>query len=237
MGKYKAVLFDMDGTLLPMEHKVFMNGYFKMILGVFSSFGDDANTVFAGFMKGIEAMNSTDGSQSNKETFWKVFSKHISGNVDDYMRASDEFYYGDFVKAKQFTSGNLLAKRAVELARGNGRKVALATNPMFPRHAQLERISWVGLGEQDFDLVTDYDSDSHVKPQKEYYLSVCQRLGVAPKECLMIGNDESDDMMGASMAGMDCFLVTDCLIPCDTYHWEGERGTFEELIEKLENLD
>ena len=53
----------------------------------------------------------------------------------------------------------------------------------------------------------------------------------------MIGNDESDDMMGASAVGMDCFLVTDYLITCDTYKWEGECGTFEQLIDKLTALN
>ena len=237
MSKYKAILFDMDGTLVPMDHKTFMRGYFKLILGVLSSFGDDANTLFAGFMKGIEAMNNTDGSKSNKQTFWDTFSRYIKGDVEEYIRAADEFYYGDFVKAKQFTEENPLAKRAVELARGNGRQVALATNPMFPLHAQLARLSWVGLGADDFDLITDYDSDNHTKPQKEYYLSVCERLGVKPEECLMVGNDERDDMMGASLAGIDCFLITDCLIPCDGYRWEGERGTFAQLVKKLEEID
>lgn len=237
MKKYRAILFDMDGTLLPMEHKVFMHGYFKMILGVLSSFGDDPNKLFEGFLKGIDAMNNTDGSMNNKETFWNVLKDYVSGDICEYMRKSDEFYYGDFERARSFTSENPLAVKAVELAHMWDRKVVLATNPMFPRHAQLARIGWVGLSEADFDLVTDYESDSHTKPQKEYYLSVCERIGVLPEECLMIGNDERDDMMGAELAGMDGFLVTDCLIPSQEYTWKGERGSFLDLIDKLKNID
>ncbi len=237
MSKYKAILFDMDGTLLPMEHKVFMHGYFKMILGVLSSFGDDPKVLFDGFLKGIDAMSNTDGTVNNKEAFWGVFKNYINGDVNEYIRISDEFYHGDFEKAKAFTKENPLAVRAVELAHRNGRKVVLATNPMFPKHAQLARVGWVGLGEADFDLVTDYESDSHTKPQKEYYLSICERIGVAPEECLMVGNDERDDMMGAESAGMDGFLLTDCLIPAEGYRWSGERGSFLDLIDKLEKMD
>ena len=236
MSKFKAILFDMDGTLLPMDHKTFMHGYFKMILGALSSIGDDPKTLFDGFIKGIDAMSNTDGSVTNKEAFWNTFEKYIKGDVNEYVRVSDAFYYNEFEQAKRFTAENPLALKAVELAHRDGRKVVLATNPMFPRHALLARVSWVGLCENDFDLITDYESDSHTKPQKEYYLSICDRMGVRPEECLMIGNDESDDMMGASEAGMDCFLVTDCLIPCENYHWAGEKGTFLQLIDKLENL-
>lgn len=233
MSKYKAILFDMDGTLLPMEHKAFMHGYFKMILGVLSSFGDDPKVLFDGFLKGIERMNNNDGAVNNKEAFWGAFKNFISGDVSEYIRISDEFYYGDFEKARAFTSCNPLAARAVEFAHKNGRKVVLATNPMFPKHAQLARLGWAGLSEKDFDLITDYESDSHTKPQKEYYLSICERIGVAPEECLMIGNDERDDMMGAEAVGMDGFLLTDCLIPAEGYMWLGERGGFVELLEKL----
>ena len=237
MKKYKAILFDMDGTLLPMEHKTFMHGYFKLIMGVLSSFGDDPNKLFDGFLKGIDAMNNTDGSMTNKDAFWSVLKSYVSRDISEYIKISDEFYYGDFERARSFTSENPLAVKAVELARGNFRKVVLATNPVFPRHAQLARIGWVGLSENDFDLITDYESDSHTKPQKEYYLSICERIGVQPCECLMIGNDERDDMMGAELAGMDGFLVTDCLIPSREYTWKGERGSFSDLIDKLQNID
>ena len=230
---YDSMIFDMDGTLLPMEHKVFMHGYFKMILGVLSSFGDDPKVLFDGFLKGIEAMNNNDGAVNNKEAFWGVFKNFVSGDVSEYIRISDEFYYGEFENARAFTSYNPLAAKAVELARQNGKRVVLATNPMFPKHAQLARLGWAGLSEKDFDLITDYESDSHTKPQKEYYLSICERIGVAPEECLMIGNDERDDMMGAESAGMDGFLLTDCLIPAEGYTWQGERGGFTELLEKL----
>ena len=236
MKKYKAILFDMDGTLLPMDYKTFMYGYFKMIMGVLSSLGDDPKTVFEGFQRGIEAMSRNDGSRNNKEAFWEAFKNYITADVEEYIRLSDAFYYSDFEKAKQFTLENPLAKKAVELAHRCSEKVVLATNPMFPKHAQIARISWVGLDESDFALVTDYESDFYTKPQREYYLSICERIGVLPEECLMVGNDEKEDMMGAESAGMDGYLVTDCLIPSETYHWSGERGSFAQLLKKLGDM-
>ena len=52
----------------------------------------------------------------------------------------------------------------------------------------------------------------------------------------MIGNDELEDMYAASNAGMDCYLVTDCVIPSSEHPWEGPKGTFSEMVEMLKSL-
>lgn len=52
----------------------------------------------------------------------------------------------------------------------------------------------------------------------------------------MIGNDEGEDIAAASSIGMDCYLVTDCLVKKEGFLWQGQRGTFEEMIQMLEAL-
>ena len=129
-----------------------------------------------------------------------------------------------------------MAKDMIFAARANNRKVVLATNPVFPMAAQLERISWIGLEKSDFDLITSYENSNFCKPNPKYYLDICDKIGVAPENCLMIGNDESDDMKGASMAGMECFLVTDNRIISDSFIWTGERGSFEQALRMVEKI-
>ena len=94
-------------------------------------------------------------------------------------------------------------------------------------------MSWVGLAPEDFDLITSYESDSFCKPNPKYFLSICERLGVSPAECLLIGNDEEEDMHTASSVGMDCYLVTDCVIRREQCPWNGRSGTFAEMVEFL----
>ena len=53
----------------------------------------------------------------------------------------------------------------------------------------------------------------------------------------MVGNDENDDMYGASLVGMDSFLVTDCLIKSEKHPYSGKRGTFRELVDYLSSLE
>ena len=89
--------------------------------------------------------------------------------------------------------------------------MALATNPIFPAIATNERIRWAGLSTDDFELITTYENIGFCKPNPEYYSEVAERIGVAPEECIMVGNDVDDDMP-ASKLGMKVFLLTDCLI-------------------------
>ena len=70
---------------------------------------------------------------------------------------------------------------------------------------------WAGLTPTDFELYTTYENIGFCKPNPSYYLEITSRLNVAPEECLMVGNDVTEDM-AAKSAGMEVFLLTDCLI-------------------------
>ena len=233
MKKYDAILFDLDGTLLPMDMNVFMKEYFKNLCANLSYLGLDAKTLTDCVWAGTAAMVKNDGKRKNGEVFWKTFQSLVKTDLSEAKNTCDEFYTKDFNKVRAATGENPLAKTAVEAARKASPKVVLATNPFFPRVGQLTRISWIGLSEKDFDIITSYESDSYCKPNPMYYKSICERLGVEAENCLMIGNDVREDMKAASEAGFSAYLVTDCLIPCGDYLWNGPSGNFNQLLECL----
>lgn len=236
MKKYKAILFDMDGTLLPMDNAVFTKGYFKELAKKLSPIGIEPEKLVDSVWAGTKAMIKNDGSRPNFEIFWDVFRQVTEKDIAPFKDASDIFYSNDFANAKAYTSENPLAVKAIELAHKAAETVVCATNPLFPMNGQEMRLSWVGLKASDFDLVTSYETDSYCKPNPRYYETICERIGVAPEECLHIGNDELEDMYAASSVGMDCFLVTDSLIPSEEHPWQGKRGSFAELVEFLDKL-
>ena len=234
--KYKAILFDMDGTLLPMDMKAFTEGYFKLLYKKLRPLGIASEGFAGNIWKGVAAMVKNDGSCLNRDAFWRTFEE-LTGNTDPAVRqACLEFYSNEFREAKSLAGENPLARRAVETARRKAPLVALATNPLFPFEGQVTRMIWVGLAPSDFDLVTSYDTDCFCKPNPAYYTSVCERLGVSPEECLLIGNDENEDAHSASSLGMSCYLVTDTMVPWPGHPWEGPRGSFSEMIAMLEAL-
>ena len=111
--------------------------------------------------------------------------------------------------------------------------MVLATNPVFPSVATYARIAWAGLENEDFELITTYENIGYCKPNPDYYTEIAKRIGVDPSECLMVGNDTSDDL-SAAKAGMDVFILTDCLINKGSVDLEGvPHGDFDALFEYI----
>lgn len=231
--KYQAILFDMDGTLVPMDNDEFTRGYFGLLIKATAHFGYTKDNLIPAMWKGVEAMVRNDGTKPNSERFWAVFAEIFGQDVYSQIPTFDAFYKADFHKAKAFTQPTPLSKRAVELARANAEKVVVATNPLFPAVAIEARLSWGNLSPEQFDLVTDYDNSRYCKPNPKYYTEICEKLGLDPQKCLMVGNNTKEDIWAAQQIGMDTYLVTDCLIE-EGETPETKKGTLEELCQYLE---
>lgn len=234
--KYEAILFDMDGTLLPMDQHVFVKYYFGELAKVLEPYGVKPQELNEALWGGVEAMVKNDGAKKNEERFWEFFETKVQ--IPGGRKALEEimlhFYENEFHLVKAYMGENPLAKKAVALAHELAPKVILATNPIFPMVAQLARLSWVGLGKEDFDFITSYEEQYFCKPNPRYYEEICKKMNVDPQKCLMVGNDELEDMATASRVGMECYMVSDSQILRDGYTWNGKKGTFEELVEWME---
>lgn len=232
----KAILFDLDGTLLPLDEKLFVDIYFTELSKVFSEYNIESNKLVEAIWTATHEIIKNDGKRTNEEAFWEKFKSIINIDLSNVKEVLEKFYANEFfTKLKKCSAENNLAKVAVNLAKKNGRKVVLATNPVFPIDA-LVRLKWTGLDIDDFDYVTHYSNSSFSKPNPKYYLDLCEKLDVEPKECLMIGNDERQDIFAASSAGMNCYLVTDYLYTYPECKVNCEKGSFKDLIEKLKTL-
>lgn len=232
----KAILFDLDGTLLPLDEKLFVDIYFTELSKVFSEYNIESNKLVEAIWTATHEIIKNDGKRTNEEAFWEKFKSIINIDLSNVKEVLEKFYANEFfTKLKKCSTENNLAKVAVNLAKKNGRKVVLATNPVFPIDA-LVRLKWTGLDIDDFDYVTHYSNSSFSKQNPKYYLDLCKKLDVEPKECLMIGNDERQDIFAASSAGMNCYLVTDYIYTYPECKVNCEKGSFKDLIEKLKTL-
>ncbi len=228
-----TILFDLDGTLLPMDIEIFTAAYFKGLVTKLAPYGYDAESLVKAVWAGTKAMALNDGQVTNKEAFWKIISETLGERVFEHEAIFDDFYINEFKRVKEVCGFNPLAASLIKKLKSNGYRVALATNPIFPQTATYERISWTGLTHDDFEHVTTYENSSHCKPNPAYYLDVASSLGVCPKDCLMVGNDVTEDMI-AEKVGMSVFLLTDCLINKDEKDISAyQRGGFENLAEYL----
>ena len=206
-----TVLFDLDGTLLPMDQDIFVKEYFGRIAGKLAPQGYEPKKLVDTIWRGTGAMVKNDGSTSNEEAFWKVAVAVYGDRIMKDKHLFDEFYETEFDKIKSVCGYDPAAAKIVHRLKEKGVRVALATNPIFPARATQWRIQWAGLTPEDFERYTTYENSRYCKPNLDYYRDILVQLNVSAEECLMVGNDVDEDMV-ASQLGMKVFLLTDCLI-------------------------
>lgn len=206
-----AVLFDLDGTLLPMDQEVFVKDYFSRIAAMLAPHGYDPKKLVDTIWRGTGVMVKNNGSQSNETAFWEFAESVYGEQILKDKHCFDEFYEIEFDKVKAVCGYHPAAAELVRSLQQRSCRVVLATNPIFPARATQWRIQWTGLTPEDFELYTSYENSRFCKPNPAYYQDILDQLGLPAESCLMVGNDVSEDMVAAKL-GMKVFLLTDCLI-------------------------
>lgn len=234
--KITTILFDLDGTLLPMDNDEFTKSYFRLITRALAPHGYDPEVLVKAILTGIAAMVKNDGTQSNEAAFWKAFSGIYGEKAFADKPIFDKFYKNAFQNAKASCGYDPKAAAVVRKLKEAGYRIVLATNPIFPGEAVESRISWAGLSPKDFEWYTSYENIGFCKPNPEYYREIIRRLNTAAEECIMVGNDVTEDMIAQS-AGMKVFLLTDCLINKELRDISVfPHGGFEQLEDHIAKL-
>lgn len=232
----KVIMFDLDGTLLPMDQEVFVNAYFKGLAKKLMPFGYEPKSLTDAIWQGTYAMVKNDGKENNEAVFWKAFADIFGEKVYQDEKHFEEFYKNEFQDVKNVCGYSEKAKEVVKTAKDKGLRVVLATNPIFPAIATRSRCRWAGVEAYDFEFYTTYENIGFCKPNILYYEEIVKRLGVKPEECLMVGNDVSEDMIAGKL-GMKVFLLTDCIINKNNEDISSyPNGDFDKLIEYIKNL-
>jgi len=235
--KLTTILFDLDGTLLPMDQDVFTHDYFKRLAMKLAPHGYESKSLFDALWAGVAAMVKNDGSCLNEEAFWNRFADILGEHVRADEPILAEFYRTDFQNVQKVCGFNPAANECVQKLKSMGHRLALATNPLFPATATESRIRWAGLNKDDFEIYTTYENSRYCKPNPDYYREVLSKIGCEPGECLMVGNDAQEDMIAETL-GMKVFLLTDCLLnrkDLDISRYP--QGSFSDLIAYIEALD
>lgn len=206
----KAVFYDLDGTLLPMDMDVFTGTYFGQLAKKLEPYGYKKDELIKHVWAGTACMVKNDGSVSNEEAFWNYFCPAVGCKPED-KGLFTAFYENEFDEAKKVCGYNEFVPQLIKEVKALGLKQVLATNPIFPEIATRKRISWAGLSVEDFECFTTYENSSYAKPNTKYYEELLKKLSLDPTECIMIGNDVDEDMVAREL-GMKVFLVTDCVL-------------------------
>ena len=233
----KAVLFDLDGTLLPMDQDVFIKAFSGLLAKKMVALKDyDPKQFSTAIWSAIGRIVKNDGSRSNRELWWDVYCSIMGQQAKEDEDIFLEFYKNEFQSVADVCGYDKMAAEIIALVKEKGLRPILATNPLFPQIATASRIRWAGMQPEDFELFTTFEDYSYCKPNLNYYLEIMEKTGLAPEECVMVGNDVGEDMIAENL-GMKVFLLTDCLIN------KGEKdlfaypqGSFSELAQFIKEL-
>lgn len=234
--KTTTVLFDLDGTLLPMDLDSFLDSYFKALCKRFATGMENEFFVKSLHASTMEMIKSNDPEKTNQDIFMEEFFNRVPLNKEETVPQFDDFYITDFSKIKDqinLSLDNWQAKKVVDALFDAGYQVVIATNPLFPRQAVLERLRWIGLDQYPYKLITSYEDMHYCKPNPNYFKEICERIDVDPKECLMVGNDMEEDLP-SSILGMKTFIIDDFIIDRGTGKFTPDgSGSFDDLYQAM----
>ena len=224
--KYKAIIFDLFGTLVD---NYSIQGYNRLLTdmasalelpsGDFSKFWRDTT------YERVIGIKTTEGSIRYICNMLKV---SIS---DESIRRCEQIRLENTRKA--LTPKN----RAVDILkglRGLGYKIALISNcsaevPLLWKDTEFSHL---------FDVTIFSASVGLKKPDAQIYNLACEQLGVEPDTCLYIGDGDSNELPGASQFGMDAVMIRDPN-EMDPYHlvevdWNGRKiESFMEIMDLI----
>lgn len=226
----KAVLFDLDDTLLGNHMDTFIPQYFSL-LGRYAEAYLPRDQFLKILMVATQVMvKNTDPTITNRDAFWQSFTEQTGLNAAEMESFFTRFYENQFLQLESVVSRRETAVPLVKLCQQKGLKVVVATNPMFPSPAIEARLNWAGLpvAEFEFDLITTYENMHATKPHPIYYQEILDRIDVTPGEVLMVGDSWENDIEPSASLG------------CATY-WlpmNGENGPPNaEIVTKIGTLE
>jgi FMN phosphatase YigB (HAD superfamily) len=206
----KALLLDLDDTLIDNAMDTFIPAYFRA-LEAFVAGVVEPGRFIEELLKATRAMDRNDDSgRSNEEVFAEAFYPALGVPQEELEPLLGRFYAEAFPRLEPFTRPRPAAPKVVEWAKGRGLQVAIATNPLFPRTAIEQRMAWGGVAVDrfDYELVTCYENSHATKSSPAYFREIVEFLGRKPAECLMVGDNWGWDVVCAGEAGIPAFWIS-----------------------------
>lgn len=203
----KAILFDLDGTLLPNDEGAFGKLYFSALTRKMTKYGYDPDRFILGMQSGAKAMILNNGEETNETVFKRAFNKVNDRDINKDEDLIIDFYNNEYKECYPALGKDIDTEECLKECRRKGLKVILASNPLFPRIAYLNRAIYNNLLEEYFDEITSYDLYHYAKPNPKYFQEILDRNNLHKEEVLFFGNDEEHDIKPAEEAGIKSYLV------------------------------
>ncbi len=234
-----TILFDLDGTLLPMDTEAFIERYFQELSIKLKDYFTHEELVKHMWVSTAYMIKNTEEHKTNEDAFFEDFYKNVGHEEKVLTPIFDEFYREDFNKIKTVSRENEHIIQSIDILKQKGYDLVVATNPLFPKTAILNRIEWAGLDKDDFIFITNFEDMHFCKPNIHFYKEILNNIDKNPTNCLMVGNDVREDMI-AKEIGIKTYLINDFIIgdieESENIDYSGSYKDFYMFIKGLPNL-
>ena len=228
------LLLDLDDTLLTTNLEAFVPAYFQALTQHMAS-RVLPEVMLHALVQGWSLMNeSEDPARTLQEVFEADFYPKLGVPKEELSALLDEFYDEVFPALQNHTRPRSAAPPLIEWALSCGVRVAIATDPFFPRKATYHRIRWAGIDPEQIELISTFEHFHFSKTHPAYFAEMLGRLGWPEGPILMVGNDVRRDLIPADRLGLKTFLVDGD--STSTSGCEAGRGSLEDLRPWLESI-
>lgn len=201
---YKAILFDLDGTLLDSHMETFLPHYMQKLAARVAHLIPAAEFI-AHLLAATRAMVANDGRATNAEVFAAAFYPRVGRSPAELEPIFANFYATDYPTLQHLTRRKPEARLAVQTAFDLGCAVVIATNPLFPETAIRQRLAWAGVADFPYRRVTTFENSHFAKPNPRYFAEILAEIGCRAEDALVVG-DEAADLV-AGRLGCTTFLT------------------------------
>lgn len=199
--KYKAVCFDIDGTLYP---KTFMTKAMARIIfyhPVVSKQYKSTRALFRENQKSFEEMGLEGMSFAQREA--AMYMKVIGGKTKlaEARVLLDERYYKRLENEFRKLDRQEETVQTLQKIKNAGLKTGVVSDwPLF------NKLDQIGV-EDLLDVILNCDDTGYLKPDTRPFEAMLKKLELKAEEVLYVGDSYRKDVVGATSAGMDAVLV------------------------------
>lgn len=204
-----TLLLDLDDTLLANDIDVFLPAYLSAFAEYVSNHIDPQIFIPA-ILQGTKQMVENERPDLTlQQVFFTDFFARVDVEEDEFLSIAAEFYEIGFPKLRGLTEPLPGVCEFVESAIQRGYRVAITTNPLFPRSAILQRIEWAGLSDYlaSIALVSSFETFHFSKPNPAFYGEVLGRLGWPEGPVVVAGDDLENDITAGGEMGLSTYWV------------------------------
>ena len=235
-----TLLIDLDDTLLANSMDCFIPAYLKRL-------GDSLTDVLPADQLVDTLLAATEKMFANQRpdrTLEETFNAHFFGQLpvdaETLLPYINRFYQDVFPKLAELTHPKPQAVELVQHALQRNYPVGIATNPLFPRTAIMQRLAWADLDPDtySFALIPSMETFHFAKPNPAYFAEFLGRLGWPEGPVLMVGNDLDHDVRGAREMGLAVFWIAehDAAIPAGVPA-PSARGCLDDVLPWVDTVD